>query len=200
MNILKKNTFFQNRDEWKPFSQKKMLLLHIFLCGFPLIPINRNTSILRKFKKAISKFKKKAITISSMKNLNFISTNSSLQLITIYSCYIYVIICFLVFLLKLSNIRLGIKPLFRQKPFFETFRKKSSMLVDCQTGSYKHCPFFVFLLKKFFEVCSFVAYSDVPQNKQIKHLRRRSVEQGTLLVNLIPAFPIIFPSRTLFDK
>ena len=53
-----------------------------------------------------------------MKNLNFISTNSSLQFITKYSCYIYVIICFFSFSLEISNIRLGIKPLFRQKPFF----------------------------------------------------------------------------------
>ena len=89
----KKIHFLQNRDDCKPFSQKK-ILLHIFLCGFPLIPINRNTSILRKFKKAISKFKKNAITISFMKNLNFISTNSSSQFITIYLYYTYVIICF----------------------------------------------------------------------------------------------------------
>ena len=83
---------------------------------------------------------------------------------------------FLGFFLKLSNIRFGIKSLFRQKLFFETF-KKSSRLVVCHTSSHKQGPFFVFLLKKFFEVCSFVAYSDVPQNKQIKHLRRRPVGQ-----------------------
>lgn len=59
-----------------------------------------------------------------MKNLNFISKNSSLQFITIYLYYIYVIICFLGFLLKLSDIRLGIKSLFRQKLFFEKFKKK----------------------------------------------------------------------------
>lgn len=59
-----------------------------------------------------------------MKNLNFISTNSSLQFITIYLYYIYVIICFLGFFLILSDIRLRIKSLFRQKPFFETFKKK----------------------------------------------------------------------------
>ena len=106
---------------------------------------------------------------------------------------------FLGFFLKISKIRLGIKPLFRQKLFLNR-SKKSSRLVVCQTSSHKHCPFFVFLLKKSFEVCSFVAYYDVPQNKQIKHLRRRPVGQGTLLVNLIPTFPIIFPSRTLFDK
>lgn len=81
----------------KTLFAKKMFLLHIFLCGFPLIPINRNTSILRKFKKkkkTISKFKKNAITISFMKNLNFISANSSLKSTTIYLYYIYVIICF----------------------------------------------------------------------------------------------------------
>lgn len=39
-----------------------------------------------------------------------------------------------------------IKSLFRQKLFFETF-KKSSRLVFCQTSSHKHGPFFVFLLK-----------------------------------------------------
>ena len=92
-----------------------------------------------------------------------------------------------------------IKSLFRQKLFLK-HSKKSSRIVVCQTSFYKHGPFFVFLLKKFFEVCSFVVYSDVPQNKQIKHLRQRPVEQGTLLVNLILTFPIIFPSRTLFDK
>ena len=138
-----------------------MFLLHIFLCIFALIPINKNTSILRKFNKAISKFKKNAITISFIKNLNFISANSSLQFITIYLYYVYVIICFFGFFLILSDIRLGIKPLFRQKPFLKR-SKKSSRLVVCQTSSYKHCPFFVFLLKKSFDVCSFVAYSDVP--------------------------------------
>lgn len=78
-----------------------MFLLHISLRSFALIPINKITSILRKFKKkAISKLKKNAITISSMKNLNFISTNSSLQFITIYLYYIYVIICFFRFSLE----------------------------------------------------------------------------------------------------
>ena len=68
---------------------------------------------------------------------------------------------FLGFFLILSNIRLGIKPLFRQKHFLKR-SKKSSMCVVCQTSSFKHGPFFVFLLKKFFEGYSFVAYSDVP--------------------------------------
>ena len=99
-----------------------MFLLHIFLYSFVLIPINRSTSILRKFKKAISKFKKNAITISFTKNLNFISTNSSSQFITIYLYYIYVII-FLGFLLKISDIRLGIKSLFRQKLFLKRSKK-----------------------------------------------------------------------------
>lgn len=144
----KKIHFPRTYDEGKPFSQKKIFLLHIFLCSFALIPINKNTSILRKFKKAISKFKKNAIIISSMKNLNFISTNSSLEFTTIYLYYIYVIVCFLGFFLILLDIRLGIKPLFRQKPFLKR-SKKSSGLVVCQTSSYKHCPFFVFLLKKF---------------------------------------------------
>lgn len=106
---------------------------------------------------------------------------------------------FLGFLLKLSNIRLGIKSLFRQKPFLKRSKKRSRLVV-CQTSSYKHCPFFVFLLKNSSNSCSFVAYSDVPQNKQIKHLRRRPVGQGSLSVNLIPTFPTIIPSRTLFDK
>lgn len=74
------------------------------------------------------------------------------------------------------------------------------MCVVCQTSSYKHGPLFRFSAKKIFEIFSFVAYSDVPQNKQIKHLSRRPVGQGTLLVNLILTFPIIFPSHTLFDK
>lgn len=134
-----------------------------------------------------------------MKNLNFISANSSLQFITIYLYYIYVIICFFRFSLETFKYSARIKSLFRQK-FFLKHSKKSSRIVVCQTSSFKRCPFFVFLLKKSFEVCSFVAYYDVPQNKQIKHLRRRPVRQGTLLVNLIPTFPIIFPSRTLFDK
>lgn len=58
-----------------------------------------------------------------MKNLNFISANSSLQFIIIYLYYIYVIICFLGFLLKLSNIQLGIKSLFRQKLFLKHSKK-----------------------------------------------------------------------------
>lgn len=58
-----------------------------------------------------------------MKNLNFISTNSSLEFITIYLYYIYVIICFLGFFLILLDIRLGIKPLFRQKPFLKRSKK-----------------------------------------------------------------------------
>lgn len=69
-------------------------------------------------KKAISKFKKKRNNnIYYEKKLNFISTNSSLQFITIYLYYIYVINCFLGFFLILSDIRLGIKSLFRQKLF-----------------------------------------------------------------------------------
>ena len=106
---------------------------------------------------------------------------------------------FLGFLLKLSNIRLGIKPLFRQKPFLKRSKKK---IKACRLSDefLQALSLFRFSAKKSFEVCSFVAYSDVPQNKQIKHLRRRPVEQGSLLVNLILTFPIIFPSRTLFDK
>ena len=123
MNILKKHIFFRTGTNENPF-RKKMFLLHIFLCIFALIPINKNTSILRKFNKAISKFKKNAITISFIKNLNFISANSSLQFITIYLYYIYVIICFFGFFLILSDIRLGIKPLFRQKPFLKRSKKK----------------------------------------------------------------------------
>lgn len=83
-----------------------------------------------------------------MKNLNFISTNSSLQFIIIYLYYNYVTICFFGFFLILSDIRLGIKSLFRQK-LFSKRSKKSSRLVVCQTSSHKHGPFFVFLLKKF---------------------------------------------------
>lgn len=98
LNIPKNYIFFRTGTNENPFRKKKVFLLHIFLCSFVYIPINKNTSILRKFKKkTISKFKKNAITISFMKNLNFISANSSLQFITIYSCYIYVTICFLGF-------------------------------------------------------------------------------------------------------
>lgn len=49
LNILKKNyIFFRTGTNKKPFS-KKMFLLHIFLCSFAYIPLNKNTSILRKF-------------------------------------------------------------------------------------------------------------------------------------------------------
>lgn len=82
-----------------------------------------------------------------MKNLNFISAKSSLKFTTIYLYYIYVIICFFLdSILKLSNIRLGIKTLFRQKLFLKR-SKKSSRIVVCQTSSRNHGPFFVFLLK-----------------------------------------------------
>lgn len=134
-----------------------------------------------------------------MKNLNFISTNSSLQFITIYLYYIYVIVCFLGFFWSFLDIRLGIKSLFRQKPFLKRSKK-----VQCVSFVRRVLTstvlFFIFLLKNSSNSCSFVAYSDVLQNKQIKHLRRRPVGQGSLLVNLIPTFPIIFPSHTLFDK
>ena len=53
---------------------------------------------------------------------------------------------FLDSILKLSNIRLGIKTLFRQKLFLKR-SKKSSRIVVCQTSSRNHGPFFVFLLK-----------------------------------------------------
>lgn len=100
-------------------------------------------------KKAISKFKKKRNNnIYYEKKLNFISTNSSLQFITIYLYYIYVINCFLGFFLILSDIRLGIKSLFRQKLFLKR-SKKSSRLVVCQPSSYKHCLLFRFSAKKF---------------------------------------------------
>lgn len=132
----------------KTLFAKKKFLLHIFLCSFALIPINRSTSILRKFKKkAISKFKKNAITISSMKNLNFFSTNSSLQFITIYLYYIYVIICFFRFSLETFGYSARIKSLFKQKLFLKS-SIKSSMCVVRQTSSYKHGPLFRFSAKK----------------------------------------------------
>lgn len=84
-----------------------MFLLHIFLCSFALIPINKNTSILRKFKKAISKFKKTAITISFMKKTKFYLNK---LIFTIYNYIFILYLCYYLFLgffLNLSNIRLG---------------------------------------------------------------------------------------------
>ena len=46
------------------------------------------------------------------------------------------------------------KTLVQTKTFFEPF-KKSSRLVVCQTNSYKHCAFFHFPAKKFFEFLFF---------------------------------------------
>lgn len=114
----KKYIFSGTPTKESPFLQRELFLLHIFLYSFVLMPINRNTSILRKFSNATR--------ISFMKNLNFISINSTTHFTIIYLYYIYVIICFLGFLLNLSDIRLRIKPLFCTKPlFFETFKKSS---------------------------------------------------------------------------
>ncbi len=93
-----------------------MFLLHISLRSFALIPINKITSILRKFKKkAISKLKKK-------RNNNIFYEKSKFYLnkliFTIYNYIFILYLCyylfFLGFLLKLSNNRLEIKSLFRQ--------------------------------------------------------------------------------------
>lgn len=94
------------------------------------MPINRNTSILRKFTKAISKFKKK-------RNNNIFYEKSKFylsKLIFTICNYIFILyLCYYLFLLgfflKVSNIRLGIKSLFRQKLFFETFKKSSRLVV-----------------------------------------------------------------------
>lgn len=105
------------------------------------MPINRNTSILRKFSNATR--------ISFMKNLNFISINSTTHFTIIYLYYIYVIICFLGFLLNLSDIRLRIKPLFCTKPLFsETFKKSSMPCRFVRRVLTSTVLFFVFPLKK----------------------------------------------------
>ncbi len=67
---------------------------------------------------------------------------------------------FLDFFLNLSDIRLGIKSSFRQKLLLKRSKKfNACRLLD---EFLQALSLFVFLLKKFFEVCSFVAYSDVP--------------------------------------
>lgn len=102
-----------------------MFLLHIFLCSFALIQINKNTSILRKFKKkAISKFKKN-------RNNNIFYEKSEFYLnkliFTIYNDIFILYLCYYLFLgffLILLDIRLGIKSLFRQKLFLKSSKKK----------------------------------------------------------------------------
>lgn len=77
-----------------PF-RKKTFLLHIILRSFALIPINKNTSILRKFKKkAISKFKKKRNNNIFYEKSKFYLYKLIFKFITIYLYYTYVIICF----------------------------------------------------------------------------------------------------------
>lgn len=108
MNILKKNTFSSEPGRVETLFAKKMFLLHIFFCSFALMPINRNTSILRKFLKAISKFKKKS-------NNNIFYEKSKFYLSKIiFKIYNYIFILYLCYylffldsILKLSNIRLG---------------------------------------------------------------------------------------------
>lgn len=71
-----------------------MFLLHISLRSFALIPINKNTSILRKFKKAISKFKKK-------RNNNIFYEKSKFYLnklvFTIYNYIFILYLCYCLF-------------------------------------------------------------------------------------------------------
>lgn len=142
-----KNTFFlEPRRIKNPFS-RKMFLLHIFLCSFALIPINKNTSILRKFKKAISKFKK-----NRNNNIFYEKSKFYLSKLIFTICnYIFILyLCYyLFFLFSLETFEYSarIKSLFRQKLFLKR-SKKSSRLVVCHTSSHKQGPFFVFLLKK----------------------------------------------------
>lgn len=90
-----------------------------------------------------------------------------------------------------------IKPLFRQKLFLKR-SKKNSMCVVCQTSSQQARSLFRFSAKK--NSSKSVLSLRIPMCRKIKHLRRRQVGQESLSVILIPTFPIIFPSRTLFDK
>ena len=132
----------------KTLFAKKLFLLHIFLCSFAYIPINRSTSILRKFKKkAISKFKKK-------RNNNIFYEKSKFYLnkliFTIYNYIFILYLCYYLFFrlfLILSNIRLGIKSLFRQKLFLKRSKKKFNVCRLSDEFS-QALSLFVFLLKK----------------------------------------------------
>lgn len=126
--IFRKITFSLEPGRIKKPFRKKLLLLHIFLCSFAYIPINKNTSILRKFKKAISKFKKKLnnnIFYEKSKfyfnKLTFIIYN---YIFILYLCYY---LFFLDSLLKLSDIRLGIKFLFSQNFFLKRSKKNQGL-------------------------------------------------------------------------
>ena len=78
----KRIPFLRNSDEGKLFSQKELFLLHIFLYNFALIPINRNTSFLRKFGNTT--------TISSIKSkfyLNKLNYTTYNYIFILYLCY-----------------------------------------------------------------------------------------------------------------
>lgn len=78
----------------KPFSQNFVSFTYIFVKFFFNANKQKYIYSTQIQKKAISKSKKNRNNNTFMKNLNFIPTNSSLQFITIYLYYIYVIICF----------------------------------------------------------------------------------------------------------
>lgn len=93
MNILKKNTFSLEPGRAETIFAKKMFLLHIFLCNFAYIPINKNTSILRKVKKAISKFKKRNNNIFYEKSKFYLSK----LIFTIYNYIFILYLCYYLF-------------------------------------------------------------------------------------------------------
>lgn len=122
MNILKKNTFSLEPGRLETIFAKKTFLLHIILRSFALIPINKNTSILRKFKKAISKFKKRNNNIFYEKSKFYLNK----LIFTIYNYILVLYLCYCLFLgffLKISDIRLGIKFLFSQNFFLKRSKK-----------------------------------------------------------------------------
>lgn len=106
----------------KPFSQKKMFLLHIFLCSFVYIPINKNTSILRKFKKN--------------RNNNIFYEKSKFYLskliFTIYNYIFILYLCYYLFFgfsLETFAYSARIKTLFRQKLFLKRSKKFNACLL-----------------------------------------------------------------------
>ena len=97
--IFRKITFSLEPGRIKKPFRKKLLLLHIFLCSFAYIPLNKNTSILRKFLKAISKFKKKH-------NNNIFYAKSKFYLnkliFTIYNYIFILYLCYYLFFFRFS--------------------------------------------------------------------------------------------------
>ena len=132
-----------------------------------------------------------------MKNLNFISTNSSLQFITIYLYYIYVIICFFRFSLETFEYSARDKILVQEKTFLKRSKKKFKACRLSDEFS-QALSLFRFCAKK--NSSKSVLSLRIPMCRKIKHLRRRPVGQGTLSVNLIPTFLIIFSISHTFRQ